>query len=141
MKSNSKAASPKEYIENLDEPRKSEIKKLDQLIQKTVKFKPFMLSGMLAYGPYHYKYASGREGDWCAIALASQKNYISLYACMAEGRHYVAENYKTKLPKASIGKSCVRFKKLADVDEKILVELLKDNMRVYKKLSAGQNKK
>ena len=60
---------------------------------------------MLAYGPWHYKYASGREGDWFRIGVASDKNYISLYICASDGDGYVAERYKAALPKANIGKA------------------------------------
>jgi hypothetical protein len=134
MYGQSKAKTAKQYIAELDEPRKSEIAALDKLIQKATGLKPFMMGGILAYGPYHYVYASGREGDWAAVALASQKNYISLYACMAYNgnKGYVAESYKPRLPKANIGKSCVRFKRLSDVDPKALAALLKENHEVYK---------
>ena len=128
MKGQSKTATtPKQYIDELEEPRKGDIKKLDALIRKTVpKLERFLHSGMLAYGPFHYKYASGREGDWFKIGLASNASYISLYACAADAKGYVAERYKAKLPKAKIGKSCVRFKRLEDLDLSVLAELLKD---------------
>lgn len=115
----------------LDEPRKTDIARLHKLIRKTApKLKPFILKGMLAYGPFHYKYASGREGDWCRIGLASNKSYISLYACAADARGYVAERYKKKLPKASIGKSCVRFKRVDDLDLDVLTALIKETAKV-----------
>lgn len=44
--------------------------------------------------------------------------------CVMDNEEYIAEKYRSKLPKASIGKSCVRFKKLADIDEEILEELI-----------------
>lgn len=116
---------PKDYIAALEEPRKSQIKQLDALIRKTVPgLKPFMMSGMLAYGPYHYVYDSGREGDWSIIALSSRAHYISLYTCAVDGKTYIAESYKKKLPKATIGKSCIRFKKLEDIDLDIIKEIL-----------------
>lgn len=121
----SKATTPKQYIDELPEDRKADIKQLDALIRKTApEFKPFMIAGMLGYGTYHYKYASGREGDWCIIGLASQKNYISLYVCAAKDGKYVAEEFKEKLPRANIGKSCVRFKKLSDLDIKVVEEMI-----------------
>jgi hypothetical protein len=127
MKGQSKAKTPEEYIESLDEPRRSEIAKLDAIIRKTVpKLEPHICAGMLAYGPFHYKYATGREGDWFRVGVASNKQYISLYACAADSRGYVAERYKKKLPKANIGKSCVRFKRVEDLDAKALKELLKE---------------
>jgi hypothetical protein len=89
------------------------------------KLKPFICSGMLAYGPWHYKYASGREGDWFRIGLASNKNYISLYILATDGKCYVTEHFKKALPKASIGKSCVRFKRLSDLDESALAKLIR----------------
>ncbi len=128
MKGQSKTArTTEEYLAELSEPRRSEIARLDKLIRQTVPgLDPHIRSGMLGYGTYHYKYASGREGDWFRIGLASNKNYISLYACAADERGYVAERYKERLPKASIGKSCVRFKRLADLDLEVLKELLKE---------------
>jgi hypothetical protein len=132
MKGNSKAKTPRAYIIALPEPRSSELAALDKLVQKATGLKPMMFWGMIGYGKFHYKYASGREGDWCSVALASQKHYISLYACMSSGNKYIAESYKSRLPKASIGKSCIRFKRLTDVDPRVLTELLKENHRAYK---------
>ncbi len=66
-----------EYFRQIEEPRRSEVKKLHEAISKAVpKLKPGIHTGMIGYGTYHYKYASGREGDWPVVALASQKNYI-----------------------------------------------------------------
>jgi hypothetical protein len=120
------AQSPDEYIAMIDEPRRQDIQTLHNLIQKTVpKLKPRILYGMIGYGTYHYRYASGREGDWSLIALASQKNYISVYVCCEQNGTYLAEEYKDKLPKASIGKSCIRFKALKDIDLSVLTEIIK----------------
>jgi hypothetical protein len=127
MKGQLKAATPAEYIAQLAEPRKSDVAALDALIRKTApKLKPFILSGMLAYGPYHYKYESGREGDGCRIGVASNANYISLYVTASDGTCYAAERYKEALPKANIGKSCVRFKRLSDLDESALKKLIRE---------------
>lgn len=134
MNSTSSATTPEEYISTLDEPRRIEIQKLHDLIRETVpELEPFMLSGMLGYGKYHYKYASGREGDSAIIALASQKNYISLYASAADGDQYVAEKYKEQLPKANIGKSCIRFKKTADIDTEVIKAILKESSQLMRK--------
>ena len=85
---------PDEYIEQLDEPRRSQIRELHELIQATVpELAPHVQSGMLGYGSYHYVYASGREGDWPILGLASRKRYISLYACAAVDGE-VAEQYR-----------------------------------------------
>src|SRR6185503_9812156 len=119
------AKTPEEYVDLITEPRKSEIKKLDAFIRKTVpKLKPFIINGMIGYGSFHYKSKSGIEGDWAKILLAAQKNYISVYVCAIDAGQYVAEKYKKDFPKANIGKSCIRFKKTEDIDLEMLKKVL-----------------
>jgi hypothetical protein len=135
MKGPVNAINPSTYIAGLQEPRKSEIKTLHKLICKHAPdLKPGMWSVGIGYGTYHYKYASGREGDWFVLGVASQKNYISLYTCAAKGDRYITETYKKKLPKANIGKSCIRFRKLEDVDEKAIIALIKEFAVLGKKM-------
>jgi len=120
------ATSPEAYLEALEEPRRSDIRALDELIRVTAPgLEPRIASGMLAYGRYTYRYASGRSGEWFPIGLASNKRYISLYVTATDGERYLAEAFRDRLPKADIGKSCVRFKRLADLDREALVELIR----------------
>jgi len=127
MKGQLKVSTPAEYIAKLKEPRRAEVAALDALIRKTApRLKPFIHGGMLGYGPFHYKYASGREGDSFRIGVASNANYISLYICASDGKEYVAERYKKALPKANIGRSCVRFKRLGDLDPGALKKLIRE---------------
>ena len=129
------AQTPAGYIEKLPEPRRSELRQLHRLITKTApKLKPKMWGEMIGYGSYHYRYATGREGDWFVIGLSSRRNYISFYGCLSDGRQYIAEKHKKELPKASIGRSCIRFKKLADVDLGVLARIIKENEAAAKKL-------
>jgi hypothetical protein len=127
MKGQLKVATPKEYIAKLKEPRKSDVAALDKLIRKVApKLKPFIQMGMLAYGHMKYKYPNGREMDWFRIGVASNSSYISLYVSAADGKCSVAEKFKKELPKASIGKCCVRFKRLSDLDEAALAKLIRE---------------
>ena len=115
-----------EYIAADDEKRRDDIQGLHDLIRETVpELEPTMEFGMMGYGKFHYKYATGREGDSAKVGVANNKRYISLYCLAADNHGYVAERFKERLPKASIGKSCVRFKKLSDLDEDTLRELLR----------------
>ena len=128
MQGKSTAATHDEYLDALTEPRCSDLRALHELIRTAVpELEPTMEFGMPGYGKYHYRYRSGREGDWILIGFASNKNYISLYitATTGDGR-YLAESYRPRLPKASIGKSCIRFKRLSDVDIEVLTALLKE---------------
>lgn len=122
-----KTKNEKEYIDSIDEPRKSEIVELDKFIKKAVpSLKPQFAFNMLGYGMFHYKNKSGSEGDWSVVSLASQKNYISVYVCAVKDGKYVAETNKEKLGKVSVGKSCIRFKKLEDVNLDTLSKILKE---------------
>jgi hypothetical protein len=133
MKGQLKAASPAQYLDQLHEPRRADVAALDALIRKTTRLDPYIHSGILAYGPYHYKYASGREGDWFRFGVSSNKNYISLYVCAGDDAGYVAERYRDALPNASIGRSCVRFKRLSDLDPKALQKMLREASRLAAK--------
>ena len=118
-------ATPEEYLEALEEPRKSQLLHLHGLIREVApELEPHMRSGMIGYGTYHYRYASGREGDWFRIGLASKKNYISLYCCGLKDGDYVANAFREALPKAKIGKSCVTFKRVEDLDPETLRALI-----------------
>lgn len=127
-----------EYLLTVDDTRKPEIKTLHDLIRKAVpQLTPSYGSTVIGFGSYHYKYVTGREGDAPIIALSSRKNYISLYVLAACNGMYVAETFKPRLPKAKIGKSCVTFKKLADVDLTTITELVKEGAKVMAEQGYG----
>ena len=120
-----------DYIAALAEPRRTDVAALDALIREHAPgLEPVVAGKMLGYGPFHYRYASGREGDTTLLGLASQKRYISLYVLCANGGRYLAESYAERLPKASVGKSCVRFARLSDVDPAVLAELVTEAARL-----------
>jgi hypothetical protein len=120
-----------DYIAALAEPRRTDVAALDALIREHApSLEPVVAGKMLGYGPFHYRYASGREGDTTLLGLASQKRYISLYVLCANGGRYLAESYAERLPKASVGKSCVRFARLSDVDPAVLAELVTEAARL-----------
>lgn len=127
MHGSSEAGTHEQYIAEVEESRREDIQRLHELIREVApELEPTMEFGMMGYGRFHYQYASGREGDWMKLGVANNKRYISLYCCSADERGYVAERYKQRLPKASIGKSCVRFKRLSDLDEETLRELIRE---------------
>ena len=118
------ATSVEDYIQQISEPRKSEIKKLHAAIRKAVpKLKPSIQYGMIGYGTYVQKYANGREGESPIIAMASQERYISVYVPGAE-------RSRKLLPKASIGKSCIRFRKFEDIDIPMLKKVIEEGARL-----------
>jgi uncharacterized protein DUF1801 len=120
-----------EFIDRLDEPRRSEIAELHDLIRDVApELEVQAGERMIGYGPYHYRYASGREGDSYLIGLAPNKAAISIYVQCAKDGAYLAESYAGRLGKANVGKSCVRFKRPADLDLGELRALLAEAVRL-----------
>lgn len=116
---------PEEFLDSVDEPRRSDMRKLHELIRATAPgLEPVMLGKMLGYGPFHYRYESGREGDAAVIALANNARDIAVHVLCADDDGYLAEQYKARFPKANVGKSCLRIRKLDDVDLDALRELV-----------------
>jgi hypothetical protein len=119
------AKSSKEYISMLSQERQQQIVFLDKLIRKACpSLRARFSSNMLGYGSFSYKGSNGKVGEWPIISLASQKNYISIYVCAIEGREYLAEKYKKDLGKVSVGKSCIRIKKIEDLNLEVLKKVL-----------------
>ena len=115
-----------EYIALLPEVRKDAILAIDALIQETVPgLRRHFAYNMLGYGTFPYTNYKKELIDWPIIAVASQKNYISIYVCALEDGQYIAERYKSELGKVSVGKSCIRFRKLEDVNLETLRKVLK----------------
>jgi hypothetical protein len=114
-----------EYIDSLPEERRETVRAVhERVLAEVPELDVRMWNKFIGYGSYHYRYASGREGDSTVIGLASNKRYISLYvAGEVDGRH-LAETFAPRLPKASIGKSCVRVRRAADLDLDVVAELL-----------------
>jgi hypothetical protein len=116
-----------EFLAGVSERNRAEAKRVHALIRKVVPaLRPGVMGGMLGYGKFHYRYATGREGDTALLALADRAAGLSLYVNCVSGERYLAEKYAKRLGKVSVGKSCIRFKKLGDVDEAALAELIRE---------------
>jgi hypothetical protein len=126
---NVQAKTREEYFELTGE-REAALRELDGIIQKAAPhLSPLLHGGMsgmwLAYGMQPYQSKSMKEAsEWPVIALANQKNYMSLYVMATENGEYVAEKYQETLGKVDVGKSCIRFKKLEDLNLDAVKSLL-----------------
>lgn len=137
-----KAKTVKEYLQALPPERKEPIEFLHAFIQKTApKLKPNFLYNMLGYGSFPYKNYKKEDIEWPVIALASQKNYISLYVCCVVQGGYLAEKHKKELGKVSVGKSCIRFKKLSDLNLDVLKKVIKEAAKNPGLAGVGATKK
>lgn len=119
-----------DYINALEPERKEIILSVDKLIQNTVpSLKPYFAYNMLGYGAFKTKDYKKEIIEWPVISLASQKNYISLYVCSVVNGKYLAEKYKDQLGKVSVGKSCIRFKRLEDLNLAVVKKLLVESAK------------
>lgn len=80
---------------------------------------------IIGFGTYHYKYASGHEGDAPLLGFSPRKAAISLYVSTGEPGQ---EELIHALGKFTRGKACIYIKKLADIDLDQLVKLMQDTM-------------
>lgn len=78
-------------------------------------------TSIVGFGSYHYKYASGREGDWFVTGFSPRKQNMTLYI-MPGFEQY--NDLLSKLGKHKTGKSCLYINKLDDVDLDVLRELV-----------------
>ena len=92
------------------------------MMQTITKQEPKMWgSSIVGFGSYHYKYASGREGDWFVMGVSPRKDSLTIY--ITRGFTDVPE-LMAKLGKFKTGQSCLYVKKLTDVDPKVLKALV-----------------
>jgi len=121
-----KAKTVKEYFAQLPKERREPMEFLHKLIQQTApKLKPAFPYNMPGYGSFKYTNSKKQTLEWPIIALASQKQYISIYVCAVENGEYIAEKYKDELGKVSVGRSCIRFKKIEDLNIPALKKVIK----------------
>ncbi len=86
--------------------------------------KPVMWgSSIIGYGRYHYKYESGREGEYMLTGFSPRKQNMSLYI-MPGYRFGDMQDKLTRLGKHKLGKSCLYINKLEDVDMDVLKEIV-----------------
>ncbi len=107
------------YVEN--ETKKADSFQLIKLMTKWSDFEPKMWGPtIIGFGSYHYKYASGHEGDAPLIGFSPRKAAFSLYVIAHENDN---KKLLMELGKYKMGKSCIYFKKLSDLNLNILEKL------------------
>ncbi len=110
------------FIDGVDSERQPDCRTILKLMQEITGEKPAMWGpSIVGFGSYHYKYASGREGDWFLTGFSPRKQNLTLY--IMPGFAVYAE-LMSKLGKYKTGKSCLYIKKLDDVDLSTLRELI-----------------
>lgn len=115
--------SPQEFVAAVsNERRRRDAQSLLTLMEEVTGLKPVMWGpSMIGYGSYHYRYASGREGDALAVGFSPRSANLALYGLTyAPG----AGELLAKLGKHKTGAACLYINTLDDVDQDVLRELV-----------------
>lgn len=109
-----------------DENTRLDLQKIAAMMEKSTSKKPKMWGdSIVGFGERHVKSASGREVDWFEVGFSPRKANLSLYLNIGEGWD---EELLAQLGKHKIGKGCLYFKRLSDIDEKVLENLVKKSV-------------
>lgn len=119
-----------------DETQREDSFAVTDMMQKATKLKPVMWGpAIIGFGKYSYKYESGREGDAPLMGFSPRKGNLTLYIDAHRDEH---KKLITKLGKYKLSGSCLHIKKLSDIDEKVLKEMMdvsfKNTVKRFKKL-------
>jgi hypothetical protein len=110
-----------DFISSVDNDRQPDCKAIVQLMQEQSGYPPKMWgSAIIGFGSYHYKYASGHEGDAPIVGFSPRKSAISLYLGTFDGR----EELLSQLGKHKTGKGCIYINKLANIDTVVLRKMV-----------------
>lgn len=117
------AVDPADFIAAIpDERRRADCAALSAIMREVTGQEPVMWGeNIVGFGKYAYKYASGRSGEWLTTGFAPRKDNITLYFCYyLEGQ----ADLLAELGKHKVGKGCLYIKRLSDVDEGVLRQLI-----------------
>jgi hypothetical protein len=110
------------YVSRIeDEQQRKDCELIMHMMREISKEEPVLWgTSIVGFGQYHYRYASGREGDFMKIGFSPRKQNISLYLTAGFDKY---DKLLKELGKYSTGKSCLYIKKLEDVDFGVLKEI------------------
>lgn len=122
-----------EFLKKVDNPRKrNDSFEILNLMREVTQEEPIMWGdSIVGFGSYHYKYASGREGDWFQIGFSPRKQSLTIYI-VPELDGF--EEILNRLGKFKTGKSCLYINKLEDIDTSTLKELMEKSINHLNKV-------
>ncbi|MEM6699472.1 MAG: DUF1801 domain-containing protein [Bacteroidota bacterium] len=106
--------------------RRTDSLRMLEIMKELTGASPEMWGGsIIGFDSYHYVYASGKEGDWPIVGFSPRKQNLTLYIMTGFDRY---EELMQKLGKYKTGKSCLYIKRLEDVEEEVLKELIRESV-------------
>lgn len=127
LKTQKTKTSVKQFLAAVADPQKrKDCQQLDRLMSKITGSKAALWgSSIVGYGSYHYRYASGQEGDWPVCGFSPRKQNLVLYIMSGFDRQ---AELMQGLGKYKTGKSCLYLRRLEDVDLEVLTELITESV-------------
>src|SRR5688500_4404017 len=117
-----------------DDTKRDDAFQILEMMKKVTKNEPKMWgTSIIGFGDYHYKYESGREGDYFLTGFSPRKQNLTLYILGGFDEHGELLN---KLGKYTLRKGCLYIKNLEDVDPKVLKELVARSVKKMAKTYA-----
>ena len=102
-----------------------------KIMKEVTQEEPIMWgTSIIGFGSYHYRYASGREGDWPIAGFSPRKRSLTVY--LSPGLDDISD-LLGKLGKHRVGKGCLYINKLSDVDTGVLKKIVKKSIEVLEK--------
>ena len=128
LKTKQTKASVKEFLNQIsDEERRKDCFAVAKMMEEITGEKPKMWGpSIVGFGIWHYKYASGREGDWPVAAFSPRKKDLTVYLMPGFTEH---ADLMEKLGKHSTGKSCLYIKRLSDLHVPTLKKLITQSVK------------
>ncbi len=118
-----------------DQGKRADCKELMKLMREVTGKRATMWgTSIVGFGKYHYKYASGREGDFFLTGFSPRKQALTIYIISGFNRH---QKLVDKLGKFKTGKSCLYVKRLDDIDRTVLEKLVKASVDYMRKTYPG----
>jgi len=130
------AVSVQTFLDSVpDDGKRADALSLIDIMQKATGECPVMWGpSIVGFGSYHYRYASGREGDSPLVGFSPRTTSLVIYIVTGfDG----AEPLLAELGKHSTGKSCLYIKRLSDVDLKVFARLIKQSVQAVRKKYPG----
>ncbi len=129
---------PAAFLAGLSEAKWAEAERLDAIFREVTGWVPRMWGpSIVGYGRYHYRYESGREGDFLATGFAPRAHGFSVYIMPGYAEF---GPILERLGKHKMGKSCLEIRRLGDIDEAVLAELIRagiDRLATYWAVEPG----
>jgi hypothetical protein len=117
-----------EFLDGVaDERRRAECRAVMAMMRDVTGEEPRLWGpSIIGFGRYHYRYESGREGEWFLTGVAPRKGALTVYVMAGFDRY---EELMARLGKHTTGKSCLYIKRLDDIDTDVLRELVDRSVR------------